>query len=276
VYPRKGCAIESFTFLFGTSSWIITLIMLVLMVATGEGGYRLGHWRAESPTKANKKDHVTAVQATVAALLGLLLAFTFSMAATRFENRKLAVVDEANAIGTAYLRTSLLPEPQRSEATAAFERYVDVRLELATADWFTAQKAELQAEEADLQRTLWSAGVAAAQLDQRAVTTGLYIQALNEVIDSAGRTDAGLRNHVPESVLYLIFAVCAVMAGIMGYASGVTGGRSVIAIVLMSLIMAAVIYVILDLDRPYRGIITLSQQSMTEVKDMISRGLPLP
>jgi hypothetical protein len=66
------------------------------------------------------------------------------------------------------------------------------------------------------------------------------------------------------------------MAGIMGYASGVTGGRSVIAIVLMSLIMAAVIYVILDLDRPYRGIITLSQQSMTEVKDMISRGLPLP
>ena len=77
------------------------------------------------------------MQTAVAAILGLLLAFTVSMAVSRFEDRKHAVVDEANAIGTAYLRVSLLPDPLRSQATGAFAKYVGTRLQLARADWFT-------------------------------------------------------------------------------------------------------------------------------------------
>lgn len=79
------------------------------------------------------------IQTAIFALLGLLLAFSFSMAASRYENRKQDVVQEANAIGTAYLRTDLLPEPQRSAAADLFRRYTDVRLELARSDWYAMQ-----------------------------------------------------------------------------------------------------------------------------------------
>ena len=117
--------------------------------------------------------------------------------------------------------------------------------------------------------------MAVAEQDQRAVTTGLYIQAVNEMIDSAARRDAGLRNHVPESTMYTV-AVAVLTLGVMGYTSGLTGGRSLVATLILSLVITVVVFVILDFDRPYRGIITVNQQSMVEVRDAIRLGLPLP
>lgn len=265
---------ESFTFLFGTSAWIVTLIVFVACSSAAEVGYRLGVRGTAS--NSHTREHLGATQAAAAALLGLLLAFSVSMAVSRFEARKAAVVDEANAIGTAYLRASLLPEPSRTEAGAAFARYVDVRLELARPDWYLSATSALRDEEQSLQRQLWSLGVAVAEQDRRAVTTGLYLEAVNEMIDSAGRRDAGLRNHVPESVVYMIFAVAVLTLGIIGYASGLSGGRSLVAALILSFIITAVVFVILDFDRPYRGVVTISQQSMLDLKESIGRGLPLP
>jgi hypothetical protein len=267
--------VESFTFLYSARAWVVALAMFVLLSSAAEIAFRLGR-HGDAPARARRKEHVGAAQSAVAAILGLLLAFTFSMAVSRFETRKLAVVDEANAIGTAYLRASLLPEAQRTQVEADFGRYVDVRLQLARPDWFTDAGASLRQEATSLQRDLWAAGVAAAQLDQRAVTTGLYVQAVNEFIDSAGRRDAGLRNHVPESVLFMILVVCILAVAIMGYTSGLGEGRSLVAALLVSVVIAAVIFVILDLDRPYRGLITVSQQSMVDLRAAISEGLPLP
>ena len=267
--------VETFTFLFGQRAWLVTLVLFAACFGAAELGFCLGRRRSgagESP----KKEHVSAVQTAVAAILGLLLAFTVSMAVSRFEDRKHAVVDEANAIGTAYLRASLLPDPLRSQATGAFAKYVDTRLQLARAEWFTAAGAGQRAEQIQLQRQLWSIGVAAGELDQRAVTYGLYIAAINEMIDSAGRRDAGLRNHLPESVLYVIFAVSLITVGILGYASGLGGQRSLVAVVVISVVLAAVVFLILDFDRPYRGVIQVGQQSMLELKDAIMQGLPLP
>ena len=113
---------ESFTFLFGQRAWLATLLLFAACFGAAELGFYLGRRRSNAG-EAPKKEHVSAVQAAVAAILGLLLAFTVSMAVSRFEDRKHAVVDEANAIGTAYLRASLLPEPLRSQATAAFAEY---------------------------------------------------------------------------------------------------------------------------------------------------------
>jgi hypothetical protein len=266
---------ETFTFIFGQRAWLVTLVLFAACFGAAELGFYLGHRRSRSGD-APKKEHVTAVQAAVAGILGLLLAFTVSMAVSRFEDRKHAVVDEANAIGTAYLRASLLPEPLRSQATGAFAKYVDTRLQLARPDWFTSAGAGLRAEQRQLQRQLWSIGVAAGELDQRAVTYGLYISAVNEMIDSAGRRDAGLRNHLPESVLYVIFGVSIVMVAVLGYASGLGGQRSLVAVVVIAVVLSAVVFLILDFDRPYRGLINVGQQSMTELKNSMDQGLPLP
>ncbi len=266
---------ESFTFLFGQSAWLVAAVLFGACFGAAELGFYLGRRRRKADENP-KKEHVAAVQAAVAAILGLLLAFTVSMAIGRFEDRKHAVVEEANAIGTAYLRTALLPEPLRSEAVDAFAEYVDTRLQQARADWFTSAGADLRAQQRQLQRELWSIGAAAGELDQRAVTYGLYIAAVNEMIDSAGRRDAGLRNHLPESVLYVIFAVCLITVGVLGYASGLGGQRSLVAVVVISFVLAAVMFLILDFDRPYRGVIQIGQQSMLELKESFDQGLPLP
>ena len=273
---------ESFTFLFGVPGWLVGVLLFVVCVAASEIGYRLGAreiGRGGETREAkglSKRDHLGAVQAVVAALLGLLLAFSVSMAVGRFEDRKAAVVDESNCIGTAYLRVSLLPEPQRTEAQPLFKQYTDVRLELARPDWFLEGASGLREKAFDLQRQIWTVGVEAARLDQRAVTTGLFVSSVNEMIDSAGRRDAGLKNHVPEPVVYIIFLVALACLGIVGYASGLTGGRSLTATLIIAAVVALVVFVILDFDRPYRGVITVSQQSLIDLRNSMDLGLPLP
>jgi hypothetical protein len=266
---------NDFTFLFRQDGWVIALVLFAGCLGAAELGYWLSKREIDSDKKL-KKEHLSAVQTAVAALLGLLLAFSVSMAVSRFEARKVAVVDEANAIGTAYLRAALLPESQHAELNEAFKRYTDVRLELARPDWYLAVSSGALEEQSALQRQLFTAGVAAAELDQRAVTTGLYIQAVNEMIDSAGRRDAGLRNHVPETVVYVIFAACLATLGIMGYASRLSGGRSLAAVVIISAVLAAVVFIIADFDRPYRGVITVSQQPIEAVRQSMEEGLPVP
>ena len=272
--------------LFGVPAWIIAVVIFAVCFLVAEGGYRLGKRHAaargepagdaEGTARARyKKDHLGAAQAAIAALLGLLLAFTVSMSVGRFETRKLAVVDEANAIGTAYLRTDLLPEPQRTQSVAAFAEYVDIRLQLASPERYLSEASGLRERADELQQQLWSMGVSASELDIRATTYSIYLEALNEMIDSATRREAGLRNHVPEPVIYLIFVVALSMMGIMGYASGVSGGRSFVAEVVVALVVAAVIFIILDFDRPFRGVVTVGQQSIEEVRDLIARGLSL-
>jgi hypothetical protein len=260
--------------LFSVSAWLATLIVIAVCLVAAEVGYRLG--RRGTASGVAKREHLGAVQAAAAALLGLLLAFSVSRAVSRFETRKAAVVDEANAIGTAHLRASFLPARERVAAEELFGRYVETRLELARPDWYLAGAHDLLVQERELQEELWALGVGVAEEDPRAVTTGLYMEALNEMIDSAARRDAGLRNHVPESIIVMIFGVAVLTLGVMGYSSGLTGGRSLVAGLILSFIIAAVLFVILDFDRPYRGIITVSQLSMEEVKDAIIRGLPLP
>jgi hypothetical protein len=263
-----------FAVLFTVSTWVIVVVVFGVCLLAAEAGFLLG--RRNARAGGAKKEHLTAVQAAAAALLGLLLAFSVSMSVSRFEARKAAVVDEANAIGTAYLRSSFLPEPQQTQAQRLFARYVDVRLELARPDWYLNAEHGLREEEAALQMQLWSQGADVAEMDRRAVTTGLYADALNSMIDSAASRDAGLRNHVPESLIYLIVGVAVVTLGMMGYTSGLTGGRSLVAAVILSLLIAAVLFVILDFDRPYRGILTVSQRSLVEVQQTIERGAPPP
>jgi hypothetical protein len=266
---------ESFTFLFGANAWLVALLLFVGCFAAAEiGFFGARRWKKEEATL--KKENIKAVQTAVAALLGLLLAFSVSMAVDRYENRKAAVVDEANAIGTAYLRVTLLPEPQRGQAEQAFKSYLDLRLELARPDWFTSADAGLRTQQDELQRDIWAVGVSASQIDPRAVTTGLYVEAVNEMIDSAGRRDAGLRNHVPESVLYMIFAVCLVTVGTIGFFSGLEGARSLVATIMICVVLAAVVFVIMDFDRPYRGILRVGQQPMIELRQSMDEGLPLP
>src|SRR5262249_37334265 len=161
--------------------------------------------RRRSPqTDERARSYEVTLQGAILGLLGLLLGFTFAMAVSRFDNRKRLVVDEATALGSAFLRARLLPEPEQSEVTKLLRQYLDARMELTRGNPAASSREELTERAARLQGLLWAQAVRATEQDRQAVATGLFVQSLNDVIDMAGKRDAALANHVPESVLLLL------------------------------------------------------------------------
>src|SRR5678810_830263 len=138
------------------------------------------------------RQHINQTETATLGLLALLLAFTFSQSLQRYDSRSDQVVDEANAIGTAYLRIDLLPPSLRDEVRALMREYVNQRVESSTIA--TSRESEWRASVAEagrLQAALWSYAGRAADLDPSPVRAGMFIQALNDMIDGFGRRDAG-------------------------------------------------------------------------------------
>ena len=211
--------------LYDYSSITITLSLFVLIVVFNEIGFQIGRF-VQKQTDTEIKTLTGAIQASILGLLALLLGFTFSMSMQRYDGRSLALIEEANAIGTVILRVKLLPERNQPEASRFLRQYVDLRAAIGKVD--LTQRAERQrysAQIGQLQDDLWALAIEAAQADPRPVTSGAFINALNEMIDSQGKRNALLEMHVPEVVLLLLFVVFFASGGILGYSSGLSGHR---------------------------------------------------
>ena len=117
---------------------------------------------------------------------------------------------------------------------------------------------------------LWGLALQAGELSPNPVTSGLYIQSLNELIDAYGVRDAALSRHVPEAVLFLMFGTLVLTAGLVGFSSGVTGHRTSFAVYALLLLIICLVFIVIDLDRPRRGFIEVSQQSLVELGDKIA------
>lgn len=236
---------------------------MVLLLA-GELGGRLG---ARVPPTTGVRDEVGALQAAILALLGLLLAFTFSMAADRYEARRLLVVEESNAIGTAWLRTAALPEPKRGEVRGLLRDYVEARLEFyAAGDDGARIQAAIDRAEA-LQGAFWDRSMDAAVATPGSLPLQLQLQSLNAVIDVHASRVTALRGRVPVRILELLLVVSIVGIGVVGLTIGLGSRRHRVAVVVLGVLLAGIVYVILDLDQPRRGHIRVSQQSMEDLRD---------
>ena len=237
----------------------IFLVGLAVVLVAGEIGWQLG-MRAEG----RGGESIATLEAAVLGLLALIIGFTFAMALARFEARRDAVVNEANAIGTTALRARLLPEPQRTETLKLLRDYVQVRLDLARSSLSLTESPAAVDRSNALQEAIWQQAKAVAAKDNAMVPTGLFIQTLNEMIDSQGKRLAALRNRIPNSVLLSLFAIAAVASAFAGYASGLETRRTRLPVYLLGLVVCAVLVLILDLDRPTAGFIKVSQQPMID------------
>lgn len=207
-------------------------------------------------------------------LLALLLGFTFSMGLQRFDARGEAAIHEANAIGTAYLRTELITESDGEPLRALMRDYLSLRIDATHVDLTqTDHRLELNARTLGLQAAIWPRAVDAAERDPRPVTTGLLLQALNEMIDACSSRQAALAKRVPEVVTMLLFAVLAITGAVLGFASGLEGGRPKLATVSIAALILLVIFLIIDLDRPRRGLIQVDQSSLEELGELVNRGV---
>ena len=207
---------------------------------------------------------MAAMVASVLGLLAFMLAFTFSMAATRFDTRRQGVLQEANSIGTTWLRARLLPEPQRAEITELLRRYTELRVRNTNANTIT----ELIGESEKLHEQLWSRAVAAAERDSGSITTGLFLQSLNETIDlHSTRVFAGLMSRVPFAIWLALFSLNVLGMASVGYQAGLSATRRSPEMLILTLAFASVLYLNVDLDRAHEGLLHVNQQPMINLYD---------
>lgn len=253
--------------LFNFSSIAITATLFVMIMLLNEAGFHVGRFIQES-TDEEIKTLTGAIQASILGLLALLLGFTFSMSMQRYDNRSQALISEANAIGTALLRVQLLPEHHQNESLRLLQQYVELRIAIGKIDLTKREeRRKYNIQISEVQNELWAIAVKAAHEDPRPVTTGAFISSLNEMIDSQGKRTALLQMHVPEVVLFLLFLVFVASGGILGYSSGLSGKRVVAPTLMVSFLISLIVFIIIDLDRPKRGLIQVDQSSMVMLKE---------
>jgi hypothetical protein len=241
--------------------YVLTSLLALLAV---EAGFRLAKRRLHRELY-EKEASVGAMVGATMGLAAFLLAFTFGLAASRFDARKAFVVDEANAIGTTYYRATLLSEPQGSQIRRLLREYVRVRLQLVYPE--RVEQALQRSDE--LHASLWSQALAAVEHD-RGPIAALFIGSLNEMMDlHTKRLELGIRNRLPASIWMALFAVAVVTMFGVGYHAGVTGTRRSPMTFVLVLTFSAVIVLIADLDRPYQGLLQVSQEAILDVERAI-------
>jgi hypothetical protein len=249
--------------------WLLLAAAVALFLLAVEIGYRFGRWRhARSP--GERDTPVGAMVGSILGLLALVLGFTFSLAASRFDARRQVVLEEANAIGTAYLRARLLPKPQRNETARLLREYADVRLRGVE----TGHLAEALSQSEVLHEHLWTEATAAADADGGSIMTGLFIQSLNEVIDlHAKRVQIGVRSRIPWIIWLGLNGLALVSMGAVGYQAGLSATARSPAMLGLVLAFAFVLFLIADLDRGHEGLLQVSQQAMVDLQESMQAPL---
>lgn len=236
---------------------VIFLVSLVLIVGAGEAGHWLGVRAARRGAAA-----VSTLEGAILGLLALMIGFTFSMALARFEARRDGAVSEAAAIGTTALRARLLPAPHDRESVKLLREYVQIRLDLARGPVGPDGVERAIARSNVLQEALWRQAQAVAAKDNGMVPTGLFIQSLNEMIDDQEKRLSAMTNRLPLIVIAALYAMSIMGIGFAGYGSGVESKRTRVPIYITGLLVATMVLLIQDIDRPGTGFITVSQQPL--------------
>ena len=246
--------------------WGVFLATVAVVLLAVEGGFRLGQYQRRRSEQEDRPPVGEMVAATLA-LLGFMLAFTFGLAASRFDVRRGLVIDEANAIGTTYLRAGLLPEPHRSDVQSLLREYVDVRLEAVQ----PGKLCQSIGRSEELHARLWAHAVAVGQKNPGSIVVGLFIASLNEVIDlHAKRLTLGVRNRIPGTIWVVLYFVAIIGTSAMGYHAGLAGSGRSLALLALVLAFSAVVTLIADLDRPQEGLLRVSQQTMIDLQKMLA------
>ena len=241
-----GWTVETSLLAFG-----LFIGMLILL----DIGRRIGARQLANDPKGTRTGTGT-IEAAVFALLGLLIAFTFSGAVSRFDDRRHLIVEEANAIGTAYLRLDLLPASAQPALREDFRQYVKSRLEVyrKLLD-VQAEKAEL-AKATKLQVEIWTHAVAASQ-EQGASPAAqvLLLPALNQMVDITTTRAMALELHPPRIIFGMLFLVALASALLAGYSMAGGKSRRWLHVAGFAVVIALSVYVILDIEYPRFGLI---------------------
>jgi hypothetical protein len=251
-----------------TNQWVLAAGLLVTFLVAGEVGWRVGHGgRIEDDAL---RSLVGGVAAATLGLLGLLLGFTLSMAISRYDARRAVIVEEANAIGTLWLRAGLLDEPLESELRGTLRDYTAARVDLGRVGADLGHLRAARQRSATLQGAIWSMVERAAQPGLSPAVASSLIAAANEVIDVDELRTSSLENYVPAHIILLLVGVASVALAFFGWSFGAAAQRSTTSMVALAFLLTAVLTVIMDLNRPHRGMIRVGDESLVRLQKSIA------
>jgi hypothetical protein len=251
-----------FTFLSRLEAWHLMLILLALMIISIFFGLISGK-------KYNNKSSIdSTVLGSLLALLGLLLAFTFSLSLNHYDARREIIIEEANDIGTVILRTNLYRESDGELLKADLKKYVDTRIAYYSAGADEKKVMEAQKLTATIQKHLWNQVAQLSKDPGNWLASLQMIPALNGMIDITTTRFYANFAHLPDAIVYLLFLLSCSCTFYMGF---ILAGRERFTWLLavgFCLLTSMIVLVIFDLDRPRRGFIKLDKinQSIVDLK----------
>ena len=249
---------------FTLSSPALGLLVFGLICAAMAVGHLLGRrWRVRSQSL---REPFAILQTALLGVVGLLLAFGLALAMGRHETRRAAVVDDANAIGTTFLRAQTLAEPMRSRSLDLIERYTSTSIELSSSIPGSEPEEEAVAQGKRLQRELWALANDALVAAPQDSAPRLYVESLNEMIDMQTVRVSAVNNRVPPPVLTLELVGAAAALGLLACYMAILG-RGVTALLLAAVLLTSLLLVTFDLDRPTRGVIRVPSAPLTTLHD---------
>lgn len=252
--------------------WLFFLVTVAAILLSVFCGFCLGaHHRK---TERGEDAPIGSIVGATLGLLAFILAFTFGMTASRFDSRKQLLLEEVNAIGTAFLRCDFLPEPQRVESQTLFRKYVDIRAGIIQAP---EKLPQVLSESESIHTQLWSQILEVPERQRDSEMIALYVDSLNDVIVlHEQRVTIGLQYRIPEIIWLALYFITILSMIAVGYQFGIAGKSNTLIILLMVLAFSVILVLISDLDRSSQGVIQVSQKPMLKLQEKLHAPAVLP
>ena len=248
----------------------VFVLFAVITLVFYEIGFRIGRWWQDR-LPGEQEGPTDMLVGSLLALMAFLLAITMGMASDRFDARRGLVLEEANAIQAVYLQAGYLPPAQTDQMRELVREYATLRI--ASSD--QARVMENASISESLHRDMWAIQEEVVQTGYNPDIMSSFGDTLTDLITiHERRIVAGMYSRVPQTVLILLLAGSALSLAMVGYSAGLAGKRSVLSAVVMVVALGAVLVLVIDLDRPQDGFLTVSQQPLIDVQRVI--GAPTP
>jgi len=244
------------SFLYTIDAALLCLFLFIGMLLLISTGYIL-----HSKTKLGNEG-IGVVEGALFALLGLIMAFTFGMAGNRFESKRLVITEEANAISTAYMRVDLYSsDTAKNELRNYFKQYIEARISNYEIGFNQPLRIKTKIVSDSISNLIWNYAIQLSKQPSNHLATMQMIPALNEMIDVVTTRESALMARLPDSILWLLFLMILSCSFLIGFAIPISKKVNFVSLAGFIILSLLVVYEILDLDRPARGLINLNEET---------------
>jgi hypothetical protein len=246
--------------------------LLLVLLGSAELGYRLA--RRAPGTHREEASQIGNWEGALLGLLALLIGFTFAMAVTRFDGRREMILEEASAIQQLARRAEYLAPPVQERMGGLLRSYVDARIRAYDAGLDPGLTEAAYREAVALQRQLWAQAVEVARNNFNSEMASLFVESVDAVLEQGARRRAALDNHVPLTVMILLWLVACISVGATGYVCGLRRHRHRFGMVLLPILIATVLLLVVALDHPRSGLVQVGQGPMLRLHQSLNARSP--